>query len=425
MTTRLELSDDDRRTLDGGKGEAARLALRVVVRMAEVLGAAELIEVDQAHIDGCGLLSEASLAFAERLAELGARVSIPTTLSMGPLDLQHWREHGVPEEYAARAIRQGRAYESMGCLPTWTCAPYQGYLTPRFGQHLAWGESNAVCYANSVLGARTERTADYLDICAAICGKVPRTGMHLDESRRGRLLVKLVEFEEGAWRDATQWAALGHLLGPLAGEEVAVLEGLPRRATSDQLKALCAAAASSGSVALFHAVGLTPEAPTREAALGGCEPEGEAWIGPMDLAAARADLSTSETGAHVDHVVVGCPHFSYDEFVRLAALLGEEERAGFSPDTDFVVITSRQSEALMRSAGLAPLLERWGVRITLDTCVFHTPLLRGTGGTLMTDSGKCAYYAPGSLGLEVAFGTLRECVRSAVTGYVWREGQGR
>lgn len=421
----IQLTDDDRRTLDGERGEAARLALRIVVRMAEVLGVDELIEVSQAHIDGCGLLSDASLAFAELLAEKGARVSIPTTLSMGPLDLQRWRQFGVPEEYAARAIRQGRAYEAMGCLPTWTCAPYQGYLTPRFGQHLAWGESNAVCYANSVLGARTDRCADYLDICAAICGKVPRTGMHLDENRRGELLVQLVDFEEEDWRDETQWAALGHLLGPLAREQVAVIEGLPRRATSDQLKALCAASASSGSVALFHAVGVTPEAPTRETAFGGRAPEGEAWIGPMDLAEARADLSTSAAGARLGHVVVGCPHFSYDEFVKLADLLLAEDADSFHEDTGFTVISSRESEALMRSAGFVPLFERWGVRITLDTCVFHTPMLDSSAATVMTNSGKCAYYAPGALKTEVAFGTLRECVRSAIEGYVWREGDPR
>ncbi|MFH0945076.1 MAG: aconitase X catalytic domain-containing protein [Planctomycetota bacterium] len=420
----MHLSDTDLRILAGEKGDAARLALRIIVRMAEVLGTKELIEVSQAHIDGCGLLSDASLCFAELLAGKGARVSIPTTLSMGPLDLQRWREFGVPEEYAARAIRQGRAYEAMGCLPTWTCAPYQGYLTPRFGQHLAWGESNAVCYANSVLGARTNRCADYFDICAAICGKVPKTGLHLDEVRRGEVLVRLVGVAEDRWREDSEWSVLGHLLGPLVGNRIAVIEGLPRWATSDQLKALCAAAASSGSVALFHAVGLTPEAPTRDAAFGGGVPEREVTLGPEEFERARGDLSTSADAARLDEVVVGCPHFSYDEFVQLANLLRREPAGRFHEGTRFTVISSRSSEALMRGAGLSELFDEWGVRVTLDTCVFHTPLLAPGATSLMTNSGKCAYYAPGELKVEVAFGTLFECVRSAVVGHVWREGGG-
>jgi predicted aconitase len=397
------------------------LALRIVERMAEVLGAEELIEVSQAHIDGCGLLSDASLRFAEMLAQKDARVSIPTTLSMGPLDLRNWRAFDIPEEYASLAIRQGQAYEAMGCLPTWTCAPYQGYLTPRFGQHLAWGESNAVCYANSVLGARTNRTADYLDICAAISGKVPKTGLHLDEARRGEVLVQLAGIQTHRWRDDSEWSVLGHLLGPLVGDEIAVIEGLPLDATSDQLKALCAAAASSGSVALFHAVGLTPEAPTREAAFDGRAPKREVTIAAGDLDRARTDLSTGPSGAPLDEVVVGCPHFSYDEFVQLAELLRSETASCFRDGVRFTVITSRSSEALMRGGGLGALFDEWGVRITTDTCLFHTPLL-GTGTkSLMTNSGKCAYYAPGELKLSVAFGTLAECVHSAVLGETWRE----
>ncbi|MBL7223373.1 MAG: DUF521 domain-containing protein, partial [Candidatus Brocadiae bacterium] len=191
----LHLTPDDERMLDGHHGEAARLAMAIVARMAEVTDATELMDITQAHIDGCGLLSGASLEFAERLANGGGRVCVPTTLNMGPIDLQHWRDFAVPEDYADRAVRQGRAYEAMGCVPTWTCAPYQGYLTPRFGQQIAWGESNAICYANSVLGARTNRYADYLDICAAVTGRVPKQGLHLAENRRGQLLIRLVGFD--------------------------------------------------------------------------------------------------------------------------------------------------------------------------------------------------------------------------------------
>jgi len=175
----VKLSRQDNEFLDGRRGKAGRMAMRIVVRMAEVADAPELMDISQAHIDGCGLLSDAGLEFAETLAAGGGRVSVPTTLNMGPLDLQNWEHFGVNKEFAAKAVRQGKAYTDMGCIPTWSCAPYQGYLTPRFGQQIAWGESNAICYANSVLGARTNRYGDFMDICAAITGRAPKCGLHL------------------------------------------------------------------------------------------------------------------------------------------------------------------------------------------------------------------------------------------------------
>jgi len=189
----VQLSKRDEEFLNGQHGEAARMAMRIVTRMAEVLDAAELMDVTQAHIDGCGLLSETGLEFAETLAAKGGQVCVPTTLNMGPLDLQNWRQFGIDEDFADKAIRQAKAYTDMGCIPTWTCAPYQSYLTPRFGQQIAWGESNAICYANSVLGARTNRYADYMDICAAITGRVPKCGLHLKENRKGQILLRLMD----------------------------------------------------------------------------------------------------------------------------------------------------------------------------------------------------------------------------------------
>ena len=290
------------------------MAMRILMRMAEVSGAAEMMDVSQAHIDGCGLLSDAGLEFAETFAANGGKVSIPTTLNMGPLDIQNWREFGVDEEFAAKAIRQARAYTSMGCIPTWTCAPYQSYLTPRFGQQIAWGESNAICYANSVLGARTNRYGDYIDICAAITGRVPKCGLHLKENRRGEILLRLVDIDPAIMREDAFYAILGHLIGSLVQDKIPVIEGLPAAPTSDQLKALCAAAASSGAVALFHAIGATPEANTLEEACQGHEPDEVIAIRLSDLLEARSDLSTAKEGVKLDCVVLGCPHFSFDEF---------------------------------------------------------------------------------------------------------------
>lgn len=420
----VKLSSTDEQLLEGGRGEASRMAMRIVVRMGEVLGADELMDVSQAHIDGCGLLSGASLEFAETLADKGAKVAIPTTLNMGPLDLQNYRQFGIDEEFAARAIRQGAAYTAMGCIPTWTCAPYQSYLTPRFGQQIAWGESNAIVYANSVLGARTNRYGDYMDICAAITGRVPKCGLHLSENRKGQVLFKLADINPALLESDAFYAILGHYIGKAVGDRIPVIEGLPCNATGDQLKAFCAAVASSGVVALFHAVGVTPEAGTREQAFGGDKAEDVIDVSSADLQEAERDLSPAVAGTPLDLVILGCPHFSFEEFRRLAELIRIETDSDntLNPRVRFVVISSQTSYALAQRADFPDDLEDFGVEITLDTCPFHTPMVSESTKVIMTNSGKCSYYAPGELGVEVAFGTMADCVKSAVAGRVCREG---
>ncbi len=419
----IKLSERDKQMLQGREGKAAQMAMRIMVRMADVYGASELMDVSQAHIDGCGLLSEAGLEFAEKLAGYGGKVRIPTTLNMGPLDLQNWKQFGVNEEFAAKAIRQAKAYMDMGCIPTWTCAPYQSYLTPRFGQQIAWGESNAICYANSVLGARTNRYGDYIDICAAITGRVPRCGLHLKENRKGQILLRLVDIDPTVMKDDCSYAVLGHLIGPMVGDKIPVIEGLSADATSDQLKAFGAAAASAGAVALFHAVGVTPEANSLEEAFQGGQPEKVIDIGMAEFREARADLSTAREKDKLDVVVLGCPHFSYEEFRRLAQLIREQKENGntLCEDVRFIVISSQTSYSLLVRSDFMDVIIDFGTEITLDTCLFHTPMIAADTKVLMTNSGKCAYYGPGELGVKIAFGSMADCVLSAVKGYVCRK----
>ncbi|RME83606.1 MAG: DUF521 domain-containing protein, partial [Caldilineae bacterium] len=259
--------------LSGEKGPAARMAMSILVRMAAVYGASELLDISAAHIDSTIYIGDAGLEFAERLAGYGARVAVPTTLNVSGLDEHHWREWSVPEDWAEKAYRQMVAYRSMGAVPTWTCAPYQTDMRPAFGQQIAWGESNAIVFANSVIGARTERYPDLLDICCAITGRAPAAGLHLTENRRGDILICLRQIPEPLQRDDSFYPVLGHLVGRLAQDKIPVLTGLQVRPYEDQLKALGAAMASSGSVAMFHIVGVTPEAPNLDAAFQGREPE--------------------------------------------------------------------------------------------------------------------------------------------------------
>jgi predicted aconitase len=416
----LNLSPKDQEMLAGKHGEAARLAMSIIVRMAGVLEVDELMDVTQAHIDGCGLMSDASLEFAETMARLGGKVAVPTTLNMIPLDLRNWQKQGVPEEFAHKALRMAKAYVDMGCIPTWTCAPYQAYQTPRFGQQIAWGESNAISYANSVLGARTNRYADFFDLCGAITGRVPRHGLHLKENRKGQILFRLVDVPTELFEDDTFYPVLGHFVGHIAQDRIPVIEGLNAEVTSDQFKAFGAAAASSGAVGMYHIVGVTPEAPTLEAAFQGSEPEQTVDVHLADLQAARADLSTvQEKGLKVDAVLLGCPHFSFEEFHQLARWI-EESQAPLHPDVRLVILTNQVAYGLLERSNDLQTIDRFGAEIVFDTCVFHSPIISTAGGVIMTNSGKCAYYGPGELKAQVIFGSMEDCIRSAVSGIAQR-----
>jgi predicted aconitase len=413
----MQLSDYDRALLAGDRGPAARMAMSILTRMGDIQGARELLDISQAHIDSTIYMGEAGLEFAERLAGLGARVAVPSSLNVSGLDECHWREWPVPENWAAKAQRQMRAYQSMGCVPTWTCTPYQTSFAPKFGQQIAWGESNAIVFANSVIGARTERYPDFLDICAAITGRVPAVGLHLTENRAGQLLIRLVDVLRAVQQDDSFYPVLGILIGRLAGHRIPVIEGLEVRPTEDQLKALGAAAASSGAVALFHIVGVTPEAPTLAEAFQNREPIEQHAVTLPELRDVRRELTTSVGGA-LDLVVLGSPHFSLAEFRQLAPLVAGHRR---HPGVQFLVTTSRNASAAACEAGVLAPIEAFGARLTVDTCILATPMLPKSVKVLMTNSAKYAYYAPGLLATQVVFGSMADCVRSAMEGRVARD----
>src|SRR2546425_4926018 len=320
MMRALDLSDDDQAMLDGERGEAAALAMRIVVELAGVMQADRLISVTSAHVDGCLYHGLAGLDFAERLVAGGGRVSIPTTLNVSSLDLLHPNLVRTDPETTTNSRRLMDCYVEMGCRPTWTCAPYQLAERPAFGEHIAWAESNAVVFANSVLGARTDRYGDFIDICAAITGRAPASGLHLDGNRAAEVLFRMSGVPKALLAEDVLYPVLGHLVGLEAGRMVPVIEGLPGSVTEDRLKALGAAAASSGAVGLFHAVGLTPEARSLDEALAGREPRRVVEVTPSRLARARDSLSTA-WGDRLDAVSVGTPHFSLEEFARLTPLL--------------------------------------------------------------------------------------------------------
>src|SRR5262249_5561618 len=231
-----------------------------------------LIDIASAHVDGCLYRGDSGTAFAERLVADGGRVKVPTTLNVGALDLAHPERVTLDAHRRAMARRMMDAYARLGCRPTWTCAPYQAGHRPARGTDVAWGESNAIVFCNSVLGARTERYGDFLDIAAALCGRAPRFGLHSAETRRATVLVDAGGLAPELRGDAALYPVLGAWLGRAVGGAIAAIDGLPATLDEDCLKALGAAAASSGAVGLFHVVGVTPEAPDRATVFGGAAP---------------------------------------------------------------------------------------------------------------------------------------------------------
>lgn len=412
------LTDGDRAALAGERGPGVALAMRIVTRMASAMGAERLIDVTGAHIDGCLYHGRASLDLVERLADGGAMTAVPTTLNVGSLDLLHPDLYRGDAETAVLARRLMDRYVAMGCEPTWTCAPYQLPRRPGFGEHVAWAESNAIVFANSVLGARTDRYGDFIDIAAAVTGRVPDSGLHRDEGRLADLIVRVSDVPGSALVGELTCALIGHVVGRIAGGGVPAIVGLTPETGEDALKALAAASASTGSVALLHAVGITPEAPTLDAVLGP-RPVPEIRIGPEDLRAARAELTTTDDDA-LGAVSVGTPHFSVSEFEELAELLPDRPFA-----VPFYVSTGRGVLGEIERRGMTDALARAGVTIVTDTCTYITPIIRTPlAGAVMTNSAKWAWYAPANIGVSVVFASLEECVRSAAAGRVRTDAAG-
>lgn len=393
--------------------------MRLVVRAAEITRADRLIDITRAHVDSCLYHGEATLDFVDRLVEGGATVTVPTSLNVGAVDLLHPELNRGDRRTRERGRLLMDRYRALGARPTYTCAPYQlPDARPAFGEQVAWGESNAIAFCNSVLGARTNRYGDFLDVAAAITGRVPDAGLHRDEARRATLVLRLADDVPAALRESDAiFGPLGIALGRRAGSAVAVIDGLPPGQPEDRLKALGAAAASSGAVAMFHVVGSTPEAPSLDAALGGRPPAAVEHVTLAALRDARDALGGGGEGP-LGAVSLGTPHASLDELERYAAMLGGRR---VHAECEVLVSTGRDVLAEAERRGVAARLRASGVELLVDTCSYLVPILANTDRPVMTDSAKWAWYAPANIGARVVYGTTAECIRSAVAGRVRRD----
>jgi predicted aconitase len=408
----LELTPDELAIAAGRDGAGAAMAMRIVTDSARLLGAPRLIPIASAHIDGALYHGDSGTLFAERLVDGEAKVSVLATLNVGALDLMGCSRVRLAEPARSMARRMMEAYRKLGCAETWTCAPYQAGHRPAFGTDVAWGESNAVVFCNSVLGARTNRYGDFLDICCAIAGRAPDYGLHRPENRRASIIVDVGGLDPAFLASEIAWPVLGSLFGRLVGNAIGIVTGVPRHPGEDALKAFGAAAASTGAVGLFHIAGVTPEAPDLATALGGAHAQETVRVTPAMAVDAQARLSTTERPDRIDAVAIGSPHLSLDEFAALDRLI-----AGRRLTVPVHACTGRHVVAALDRDGMRKRLEGLGVVVVADTCVVVTPILPdNASGVLMTNSGKFAHYAPGNTGYGVLYGSLADCVESAVTG---------
>jgi predicted aconitase len=414
----MHLTPADAALLNGEEGAAAAFAMRILVAFAEALGAPALLDITRAHIDGCLYHGQASLDFVERLVSSGGRVRVPTSLNVGAVDLIHPELVHLSTREKNPAVRLMKAHEELGCQPSFTCAPYQTTFRPGFGEQIAWGESNAIVFANSVIGARTNRYGDFIDLCCAMTGRAPAWGLHLDENRAGQILFRLTGFPASQLATDSLYVAVGLLIGAKSADRIPVIDNLPPPVSEDQLKALGAAAASSGSVGLFHAIGITPEAATIPDVFRGAQPHEIVEISPADVRHTLRHLSTVPDATPITAVCLGTPHFSRVEWLRLLPLLRDIAPARGIP---IYVNTGRATLSQLEGEGLMDEIASFGVIVVVDTCTYLTPVLRSLDGVVMTNSGKWAHYAPGNIGVQVAFGEMDDCVRSAAAGLVVRE----
>lgn len=405
----IELTEHDRALLDGQHGKAAQVAMQIVLRMAELQGARCLVDVTQAHIDGCIYTGPASLRFAEQLVQWGANVRVPTTLNSISVDQRRWRELGIDPALGEPASALGDAYMAMGAQLSFTCAPYLLDSAPKAGEQIVWAESNAVVYANSVLGARTLKYPDYLDICIALTGRAPLIGCHLDAQRKARLQIELPALGE---LDDAFYPLLGYHIGALAGSRIPLVRGLENRKPSlDDLKAFGAAFATTSAAPLFHIAGITPEAIDPEQVLEMEVSIPVEKIRLTDLLVSWRELNSARD-SRVDVVSLGNPHFSLSEFAHLARLcLGRHKH----PEVVLAITCGRAVLEQAREAGHIAVIEAFGATLVTDTCwcMLGEPVIPPGATTLMTNSGKYAHYAPGLVGRKVHFASLAECVDTA------------
>jgi hypothetical protein len=394
----MQLTKEQERMLAGEHGEVVERNFRLLMRLGEIYGADSMIPVGSVQVAGVSYKSigDPGIEFLEDMANRGAKVKVPTTLNPPGMDLVDWRELGFPEDFAEKQLQIMDAFKKMGIAMTATCTPYLVGNMPRFGEHIAWSESSAVSFANSVIGARTNREGGPSALAAALCGVTPNYGLHLDEKRKPTLLVKV----NAELKDNSDFGALGYHVGKIVKDGIPYFKGI-KKAELEQLKALGAAMAASGAVALYHVEKITPEAHLMSPnGLEGIE------FGEKELKEAYAKLNTGESP---DIVILGCPHASLKEIAELASKL-----EGKRLKKPVWICTARATKEAADRMGLVKKIESAGGKVVADTCTVVSPIERMGFKCTAVNSGKAANYLPGFCKQTVVFNNVDELLKKVL-----------
>ncbi|HCU57174.1 MAG TPA: hypothetical protein DF984_02940 [Anaerolineaceae bacterium] len=379
----MHLTPEEQALLNGESGPAAQKAMQILTALGRIYGAERLLPVQSVQISGVSYdnLGEAGLAWLAEMANGGGKAQVLTTLNPAGMDVENYEALGITEDFAVNQRRVLAAFETMGVVTTCSCTPYLFGNLPRFGEHIAWAESSAVCYANAVLGARTNREGGPSALAAALTGRTPAYGYHLDENRRPTVHVVV----KGEVQTNPDFGALGKAIGDRLQAQgirpVPYISGI-EEASLENLKSFCASIATFGGVALFHLEGITPEAAQHT------PPAETMIITQADLDQARSDLTSAEPD-EVDFVSLGCPHLSLREIQRIAQLLD-----GKHVTKEFWITTSRPVKGMADRMGYTAIIEAAGAKFATDTCCVVAPI-KGRFKALATDSAKACYYAAG------------------------------
>ncbi len=394
----MNLTKDQEKMLAGDQGEVVERMFRLLVRLGEIYGADSMIPVGSVQVAGVSYKSigDPGLEFLGDMADKEAKVRVPTTLNPTGMDLVDWKELGFPEDFAEKQLRIMDAFKKMGIMMTATCTPYLVGNLPRFGEHIAWSESSAVSFANSVIGARTNREGGPSALAAAFCGLTPNYGLHLDDNRRPNFIVNV----SAELKSSADFGALGYHVGKIVKDKIPYFRGI-RKADVDQLKALGAAMAASGAVALYHVEGITPEAGLVDTSgLEGVE------VGDKELRGAYEKLNT---GADPDIIILGCPHASLKEIASLTCRL-----EGKHIKKPLWICTSRVTKEAATRMGFTEIIERAGGKVVADTCMVVSPIDRMGYKVTGVDSGKAANYLPGFCKQQVVFRSIDDLLEGWV-----------
>jgi predicted aconitase len=392
----LGLTDDEKDMLEGKHGKATRKAMEIITTLGEIYGAERLIPVTSVQIAGVSYhnLGEAGLEYLSEMAEDG-QTRVLTTLNPAGMDLLEWEKHGISEEFAENQQRVVDAFAKMGVVTTCTCTPYLIGNLPHYGEHIAWAESSAVCFANSVIGALTNREGGPSALASALTGKTAEYGFHLEKNRMAQVGYEV----KPELRNTDDFGLLGKVIGDGTGKSIPYITGISH-ATTDQLRSFCASVATYGGVALFHMEGITPNRTTI--------PDTTETVTQEDLERARQELDDED--AEIDFISVGCPHASINDIARIAEMLDGKSVA----DGKTVwITTAKPTKDVAIKMGYYDKIEKAGAYLVSDACCAVAPL-KGRFKGLMTDSAKACFYARGKNKFDIKIRAVDECIKEAL-----------